>query len=69
MLKTSIEVIIEYISESKRMTQGAETEFQRLKRAASESRKTITTKSPNQFKKKKKKKRKMPLFMLVTNKT
>ena len=53
-----MEIMIEYISERGRMAQGTETEFQRLKRAASESRKTTTTKSPNKFKKKKKKKRK-----------
>ena len=50
-----MEIMIEYISERGRMAQGTETEFQRLKRAASESRKTTTTKSPNKCKKKKKK--------------
>lgn len=50
-----MEIMIEYISERGRMAQGTETEFQRLKRAASESRKT-TTKSPNKCKKKKKRK-------------
>ena len=53
-----MEIMIEYISERGRMAQGTETEFQRLKRAASESRKTTTTKSPNKCKKKKKKNRK-----------
>lgn len=52
-----MEIMIEYISERGRMAQGTETEFQRLKRAASESRKT-TTKSPNKCKKKKKKEKK-----------
>ena len=51
-----MEIMIEYISERGRMAQGTETEFQRLKRAASESRKTTTTKSPNKCKKKKEKK-------------
>ena len=53
-----MEIMIEYISERGRMAQGMETEFQRLKRAASESRKTTTTKSPNKCKKKKKKEKK-----------
>lgn len=52
-----MEIMIEYISERGRMAQGTETEFQRLKRAASESRKTTTTKSPNKCKKKKRKER------------